>query len=84
VPDLQRHIEAVDLWGRWARGHTVNRGQLGDAVAQLTSHRRWDDHADQFQALGQAVRDWADPAGIDLPTTQHSRTLDDAGPEIGL
>jgi hypothetical protein len=83
VPNLQRQVAAVDVWGRWARGETINLGQLGDAVARLSSHRRWDEHADKFQALGQAVRDWADRAGIDLPTEQ-SRTLERGGLEIGL
>jgi hypothetical protein len=83
VQDRQRQVEAVDLWGRWARGDTVDVGRLGDAVAQLTSHGRWDEHADQFRSLGQAVRDWADRAGIEL-LTEHSRTLERGGLEIGL
>ena len=85
VAALRRQVESLDLWSRWAGGDTVNVQQLGDIVEQLTSISRRDEHADQFRALGQAVRDWADDAGIDLPTaTRHSRTLERAGPELGL
>ena len=85
VPVLRRQVEALELWNRWARGDTINVQQLGDTIAQLTSHSRRDEHADQFRALGQAAHDWADDAGIDLPTRgRHTRTLERAGPELGL
>ena len=85
VAALRRQVESLDLWGRWAGGDTVNVQQLGDIVEQLTNISRRDEHADQFQTLGQTVRDWAGDAGIDLPTaTRHSRTLQRAGPELGL
>ena len=85
VAALRRQVESLDLWGRWAGGDTVNVQRLGDIVEQLTSISRRDEHADQFQTLGQTVRDWAGDAGIDLPTaTRHSRTLQRAGPELGL
>ena len=75
VPVLRRQIEGLELWSRWARGDTINVQQLGDTIAQLTSHSRRDEHADQFRALGQAANDWADDAGIDLPTRgRHTRT----------
>ena len=84
VAALRQQVESLDLWGRWAGGDTVNVQQLGDIVEQLTSISRRDEHADQFQTLGQTVRDWAGDAGIDLPTaTRHSRTLQRAGPELG-
>ena len=72
VAALRRQIESLDLWGRWAGGDTVNVQQLGDIVEQLTSISRRDEHADQFQALGETVRDWAGDAGIDLPTATRS------------
>ncbi len=85
IAALRRQVESLDLWGRWAGGDTVNVQQLGDIVEQLTNISRRNEHADQFQALGQTVRDWAGDAGIDLPTaTRHSRTLQRAGPELGL
>ena len=78
VPVLRRQVEALELWSRWARGDTINVQQLGDTIEQLTSHSRRDEHADQFRALGQAALDWADDAGIDLPTrgrhTPNART----------
>jgi hypothetical protein len=80
-----RRCSELDLWGRWARGDTVNVQRLGDAAALLTSGGRWGRHADRFRALGEAIRGWADDVGIDLPTaTRHSRTLDRAGPELGM
>ena len=85
VAALRRQVESLDLWGRWAGGDTVNVQQLGDIVEQLTNISHRDEHTDQFQTLGQTVRDWAGDAGIDLPTaTRHSRTLQRAGPELGL
>ena len=85
IAALRRQVESLDLWGRWAGGDTVNVQQLGDIVEQLTNISRRNEHADQFQTLGQTVRDWAGDAGIDLPTaTRHSRTLQRAGPELGL
>ena len=85
VPVLRRQVEALGLWSRWARGDTVNVQQLGDTIAQLTGHHRRDEHADQFRQLGQAVHDWAEDAGIDLPTRgRHTRTLERAGLEIDL
>ena len=85
VPVLRRQVEALELWNRWARGDTINVQQLGDTIEQLTSHSRRDEHADQFRALGQAAHDWADDAGIDLPTRgRHTRTLERAGPGLGL
>jgi DNA transposition AAA+ family ATPase len=84
VPDLRRQVEALDTWGRWAGGDTMNVQRLGDAVEQLNVNRR-DQHADRFRALGEAVRGWAGDAGIDLGTApQRSRTLDRAGPELGM
>ena len=83
VPDLRRQVEAVELWGRWARGATINLQQLGDTIAELTSHGRRDDHAERFRTLGQAAQDWADVAGIDLPpTVRHTRTRERTG--LGL
>ena len=85
IAALRRQVESLDLWGRWAGGDTINVQQLGDIVEQLTNISRRDEHADQFQSLGQTVRDWAGDAGIDLPTAPwHSRTLQRAGPELGL
>jgi conjugative relaxase-like TrwC/TraI family protein len=84
VPILRRQVETLDLWRRWARGYTINPRQLGDTIAQLTNHSRRGEHADQLRALGQAARDWADDAGIDLQTKRrHTRTLERAGPELG-
>jgi hypothetical protein len=68
IAALRRQVASLDLWDRWTRGGTVNVQQLGDIVEQLTSVSRRNEHADQFQTLGQAVRDWAADAGIDLPT----------------
>jgi hypothetical protein len=83
VPDLRQQVEALELWNRWARGDTINVQQLGDTVAQLTSHGRRDEHADQFRQIGQAAQDWAEDAGIDLPTTgRHTRTFERTG--LGL
>jgi hypothetical protein len=85
VAALRRQVESLALWDRWAGGDAVNVHQLGDLVEQLTSVSHRDEHADQLRALGQAVRDWAGDAGIDLPTaTRHSRILHRAGPELGL
>jgi hypothetical protein len=85
VAALRRQVESLDLWGRWAGGDTVNVQQLGDIVEQLTSISRRDEHADQFQTLGQTGRDWASGAGIDLPArARRSRTAERAGPELGL
>ena len=85
IAALRRHVQSLDLWGRWAGGDTVNVQQLGDTIEQLTSISRRDEHADQFRTLAQAIRDWAGDAGIDLPTaTRHSRTLQRAGPELEL
>ena len=83
VAVLRRKVEGLELWSRWARGDTVNLQQLGDTIAHLTSHSRRDEHADQLRALGQAAHDWADDAGIDLPTTgRHTRTRERNG--LGL
>jgi conjugative relaxase-like TrwC/TraI family protein len=85
VPDLRRQLDALDTWGRWARGHTINIQQLGATVTQLTSVGRWDQHADRFRAFGQAIRDWANDAEIELPTARgRDRSLEPAGLEIGL
>ena len=85
IAGLRRQVESLDLWGRWAGGDTVNVQQLGDSVEQLTNISRRIEHAEQFQTLGQTVRDWAGDAGIDLPAaTRHSRALQRAGPELGL
>ena len=84
VAALRRQIETLDLWGRWAGGDTVNVQQLGDVVEHLTSISRRDEHADQFQALGETVRDWAGGADIELPTARHGRRLERVGPEPGL
>jgi hypothetical protein len=85
VAALRRQIESLDLWGRWAGGDTVNVQRLGDVVEQLTTRSRRTEHTEQFHALGQAVRDWADDAGIDLTTTARRRPiLERAGPELGL
>ncbi len=85
VAALRRQVESLDLWGRWAGGDTVNVQQLGDVVDQLTNISRRDEHADQFQTLGQAVRDWADDAGVDVPiATRHGRDLQRAGPGLEL
>jgi hypothetical protein len=63
----------------------VSIQQLGDAVTQLTSVCRWNQHADRFQALGQAIREWADHADVDLPAVaRHGRSLERAGLDIGL
>jgi hypothetical protein len=70
---------------RWARGDTINPQQLGDTITQLTNQTRRGEHADQFRAPGQAACQWADDAGIDLPTRgRHTRTPERAGPELGL
>ncbi len=85
IAALRRQVESLDLWSRWAGGDTVNVQQLGDIVEQLTHISRRDEHADQFHALGETVRDWAGDAGIDLPAAaRHSRTLQRAGPELEL
>jgi conjugative relaxase-like TrwC/TraI family protein len=85
IDRMRRQVESLDLWDRWAGGDTVNVQRLGDVVEHLTNISRRDERADQFQALGQTVRDWAGDTGIDLPTaTRHSRTLQRAGPELGL
>ncbi len=85
VPLLRRQIEALELWSRWARRDTINGQQLADTIAQLTNQTRRGEHADQFRALGQAARQWADDAGIDLPNRgRHTRTPERAGPELGL
>jgi conjugative relaxase-like TrwC/TraI family protein len=85
VPDLRHHVDSLDTWGRWVRGDTISIHQLGEAVTRLTSVGRWDPHADRFQALGQAIRDWADHTDIELPTdAQHARSFERAGIEIGL
>ncbi len=85
IDALRRQVKSLDLWGRWAGGDNVNVQQLADIVEQLTHSSRRHEHADQFQTLGQSVRDWAGDAGIDLPTAaQASRTLQRAGPELGL
>ena len=85
VAALRRQVETLDLWGRWAGGDTVNVQRLGDIVEQLTNISRRHEHADQFQTLGQTVRDWAGDAGIDLPAPAgRSRTAERAGPELGL
>jgi conjugative relaxase-like TrwC/TraI family protein len=85
VPVLRQQVEALEQWNRWARGDTINPQQLGDTIEQLTSHNRRDEHASQFRALGQAARDWAEVAGIDLPTGgRHTRTLERAGPGLDL
>jgi hypothetical protein len=83
IAGLRRQVESLDLWGRWAGGDTVNVQQLGDVVEQLTTIGRRNEHADQFQTLGQTVRDWAGDADIDLPATRRSGTLQRAGPELG-
>jgi conjugative relaxase-like TrwC/TraI family protein len=85
VPVLRQQVDSLDTWGRWARGHTISIRQIGDAVRGLTNVDRWDPNADQFRTLGQAVREWADRADIELPTeARHGRNLEHAGLEIGL
>jgi conjugative relaxase-like TrwC/TraI family protein len=82
---LRYQVGAVDTWGRLARGDTISIQQLGDAVTPLTSVGRWDHHADRFQALGQAIRDWADHAEVDLPAVaRQGSSLERAGLDIGL
>jgi hypothetical protein len=71
--------------GVGGRAAKLSIQQLGDAVTQLASVGRWDQHADRFQPLGQAIRDWADQADIELWTAdRHGRALERAGLEIGL
>jgi hypothetical protein len=85
VAARRRQVESLDLWRRWAGGDTINVEQLGDIVEQLTSVSHRDEHADQFQTLGQTVRDWADDADIDLHAAERqSRTHERAGPGLGL
>jgi hypothetical protein len=73
------------LWDRWACGDTLNVKRLGDIAEQLTTISSRTEHTEQFHALGQAMRDWADDAGIDLPTTARRRqSLERGGPELGL
>jgi conjugative relaxase-like TrwC/TraI family protein len=85
IPVLRRQIESLGIWRRWAGGGTVNLEQLGDAVAQLTSQCRPGGHNDHFRTLGHRAREWADDAGIEVPsTTRHGRSLEPAGLEFGL
>jgi hypothetical protein len=85
VPAVRHHIEALGTSGRWARGDTISIQKLGDAETQLTNVDRRDGHADQFRTLGNAIRDWADHANIELPTAdRHDRSSEHAGLEIGL
>jgi hypothetical protein len=83
LPHLRRLVDAVDAWGRWARGDAVAVHQLSNTVTLLTSVGRRREHAGQFRELGQAIRDWADHNDIELPTTARQTRQGD-GLEIGL
>ncbi len=83
LPHLRQQVEAVDTWGRWARGDAVAVHQLNNTVTLLTSVGRRHEHADRFRELGQAIRGWADHNDFELPIPAR-QTRQANGLEIGF
>ena len=83
LPHLRQQVEAVDTWGRWARGDAVAVHQLKNTVTLLTSVGRRHEHADRFRELGQAIRRWADQNDFELPISAR-QTRQANGLEIGF
>jgi hypothetical protein len=83
IPQLQRRIDALDTWRRWAWGDSINTGPLADTVHTLI-HTGGDDDG-RFRALAQTIQDWAVDADIHLPGAAPpiATPLHISGPELG-
>ena len=66
IPDLERRCDALETWGRWAAGDTLDTNHLGAAVDILITGTG--PNSNHYRALGRHVQQWAAGAGIDRLT----------------
>jgi conjugative relaxase-like TrwC/TraI family protein len=83
IRGLERRVDTLATWRRWANGQPVTIERLRELAATLAADRT--PHEAHSRALYETINRWANTHGVDLqPQRALERTRSRVGPELAL